>query len=190
MPLMSTLQQANDQSQVQAKGHAASLYWLAFLLTGRREASVNMAVEALDSADGNPFFSAWMLAWSRKVVIAKALAAVRQELAASALQMASKRGRDCPPPPRNWALGPAATKVQLERALLAIDVFPRCALLLTVFEGLSIDDATVLLDAGRELVRKAQRFAVQELTRNLAGMQTGASTMATPFGALWNASGA
>jgi DNA-directed RNA polymerase specialized sigma24 family protein len=172
----------------QANGYAANLYWLAFLLTGRREVSVDMAVESLDSPDGNPFFSAWMQVWARKVVIAKALAAVRQELAASALRMASKRGRDCAPPPRNWALEPGATKVQLERALLAIDVFPRCALLLTVFEGLSIDDAAVLLDAGRELVRKARAYAVQELTRNLAGMQTGASAAAISFGPMWDAS--
>jgi DNA-directed RNA polymerase specialized sigma24 family protein len=155
----------------QATGHAANLYWLAFLLTGRREASVDMAVEALESSDGNPFFSAWMLAWARKVVIAKALAAVRQELAASALRLASQRSRSCGPMPRNWALRPDTTKIQLERALLAIDLFPRCALLLSVFEGLSIDDATVLLDGDRELVRSAQVSAVQELTRNLASMR-------------------
>jgi DNA-directed RNA polymerase specialized sigma24 family protein len=186
--LMSPSKQTDEQTKDQANGHAADLYWLAFLLTGQPEASVAMAVEALDSAEGNPFFSAWMLAWSRKVVIAKALAAVRQDLAASALRVAARRGRNCARSPRNWALQPGATKVQLERALLAIDLFPRCALLLTVFEGLSVDDAAVLLDAGPELVRNAQVCAMQELTRNLAGMQSGASTVAPPFGPLWNAS--
>lgn len=154
-----------------ANMHAANLYWLAFLLTGQREASVDMAVEALDSPDGNPFFSAWMLAWARKVVIAKALGAIRQDLAASARRMASRRGRSCPPAPRNWALGPGTTKLQIERALLAIDVFPRCALLLSIFEGLSLDDATVLLDGDRDLVRNAQACAIEELTHNLASMR-------------------
>jgi DNA-directed RNA polymerase specialized sigma24 family protein len=153
-----------------ANQQAANLFWLAFLLTGDRDASVDAAVEALDSSDGNAFFSAWMLAWSRKVVIAKALAAIRHDLAASAARMASTRGRNYPAPPRNWALAPGATKVQLERALLAIDTLPRCVLLLSLFEGLSIDDATVLLDIDRELVRKSQAFALQELTRNLARM--------------------
>jgi DNA-directed RNA polymerase specialized sigma24 family protein len=157
---MPTLEQTNSQ--------AANLYWLAFLLTGHREASVDAAVEALDSSDSNAFFSAWMLAWARKVVIAKALGAIRHELAASAIRLASTRGRNCPAPPRDWKLTPGASKVQLERALLAIDTLPRCVLLLSLFEGLSIDDATVLLDVDRELVRKAQAFAVQELTRNLA----------------------
>jgi DNA-directed RNA polymerase specialized sigma24 family protein len=154
----------------QANGYAANLYWLAFLLTGRREDSVDMAVEALDSADGNPFFSAWMLAWARKVVIAKALGAMRQELAASARRVASTRGPRCGAPARHWALERGATKAQLERALLAIDVFPRCALLLSVFEGLSLDDATVLLNGDRDLVRNAQVSALRQLTQNLASM--------------------
>jgi DNA-directed RNA polymerase specialized sigma24 family protein len=174
----------------QANGHAANLYWLAFLLTGRREASVDLAVDALDAADGNPFFSAWMLAWSRKLVIAKALAAVRQELAASARRLASARRRTCAPPPRRWALRPDTTKVQLERALLAIDVFPRCVLLLSVFEGLSIDDATVLLDGDRELVRNAQVCAIEQLTLNLASMQSPASAPSAPSASMRETPGA
>ena len=155
----------------QANGPLANLYWLAFLLTGRHEESVDMAVEAFESADGKSFFSAWMLAWARKVVIARALAAIRQELAASARRMASTRHRNCARPPRNWALAPHATKVQLERALLAIDVFPRCVLLLSIFEGLSIDEAMVLLDGDRDLVRSAQASALRQLTHNLANIR-------------------
>lgn len=150
---------------------AADLYWLAFLLTGQRETSVDATAEALDSAGANPFFSAWMLAWARKVVIAKALGAIRQELAASALRIASARGRNTPCVQRNWSPADGATKAELERALLAIDAFPRCVLLLSLFEGLSVDDATVLLDVDRELIRKAQAFALQELTQNLAAIQ-------------------
>jgi len=150
---------------------AANLYWLAFLLTGDREESAEVAASTIESPDGNHFFSAWMLAWSRKVVIAKALAAIRQELAASARRMAAARASRCAPRlPRNWSLTAAKNKVELERALLSIDAFPRCVLLLMLFEGLSIDDATVLLDADRDLVRKAQVFALQELTHHLAAM--------------------
>jgi DNA-directed RNA polymerase specialized sigma24 family protein len=158
---MPSLEQTNRQ--------AANLYWLAFLLTGDRRASINATVEAIESPDANPFFLGWMLAWSRKVVIAKALAAIRQELAASSQRIASARTPRCARPlPRNWALAPGASKLELERALLAIDAFPRCVLLLLLFEGLSVDDATVLLDVDSDLVRKAQAFALEELTRNLA----------------------
>jgi DNA-directed RNA polymerase specialized sigma24 family protein len=155
--------------------HAANLYWLAFLLTGAREESAEMAVEAIDSPGDNAFFSAWMLAWSRKVVISKALAAIRQELADSARRIALARSPGCARSlPRDWSLSPSASKLELERALLAIDAFPRCVLLLMLFEGLSLDDATVLLDVDRNLVRKAQAFALQELTRNLAATREAA----------------
>jgi len=160
---MSSLNLSNRQ--------AADLYWLAFLLTGQRDTSVDATAEALDTAEAKPFFSAWMLAWARKVVIAKALGAIRQELAASALRIAAIRGRNAAPAPRNWSLASGATKAELERALLAIDAFPRCVLLLSLFEGLSIDDAVVLLDVDRDLIRKAQAFALQELTQNLAAIQ-------------------
>jgi DNA-directed RNA polymerase specialized sigma24 family protein len=166
---MQTLEQANEG--------AADLYWLAFLLTGHRESSLDVAIEALDlQDDAHPFFPAWMLAWSRRVVIAKALAAIRDELAASARRTASKRAQRSALSLRNWVLDRHTTKVQLERALLAIDVFPRCALLLSVFEGMSLEDAAVLLDAGRRLVGKAQMTGLRELTRNLARMQGGTST--------------
>lgn len=162
------------QTLERTNAHAANLYWLAFLLTGQREASIDITVESLESSEGSAFFSAWMLAWSRKVVIAKALAAIRQELAASARRLESQRSRRCAARSRHWALEPGATKAQIETALLAIDAFPRCALLLSMFEGLSIDDATVLLDGDRDLVQKAQVLAIQELAYNLANLQEAA----------------
>ena len=58
---MQTLEQSNNG--------AADLYWLAFLLTGRREPSIDVTLEALDVQESaNSFFSTWMLAWSRRVV--------------------------------------------------------------------------------------------------------------------------
>jgi DNA-directed RNA polymerase specialized sigma24 family protein len=161
---MQTLEQPNE--------HAADLYWLAFLLTGHRELSLDVAIEALDLQDDeNPFFSTWMLAWSRRVVIAKAQAAIRAELAASARRTAAKPAEKFPLPQRNWVLDRHTTKIQLERALLAIDVFPRCALLLSVFERMPLEDAAILLDADATLVRKGQMTGLRELTRNLAQMQ-------------------
>ncbi len=140
---MQTLEQTNER--------AADLYWLAFLLTGDREASVDVAIDALDFADGaNPSFSTWMVAWSRRVVIAKALTVIRDELAASAHRTASKPAEKSALPHQNWGPGRDTTKVVLERALLAIDVFPRCALLLAVFEGMSVEDAATLLDSDRD----------------------------------------
>lgn len=158
------------QTLDQADRNVADLYWLAFLLTGRPQTSIDLAVDAVDSEkDNQPFFSGWMRAWSRKVVIAKALGAVREELAESARRLRAKREARRT---AKWSqpLNAAANKAELESALLAIDLFPRCAVLLSFFEGLSLDDATVLLDGDRELVRKAQITGLQELTQNLVGM--------------------
>jgi len=170
---MQTLEQANKR--------VANLYWLAFLLTGNSGLSVDVTLEAVASQDdANPFFSAWMLAWSRRVFIAKALAGIRDELARSARRTASRRAEKAALPPRNWTLDRDTTKVQLESALLAIDVFPRCALLLSVYEGISLEDVGILLNSERDLVRKAQMIGLRELTRNLAGMQGWTSTAPKP----------
>lgn len=148
----------------------SELLWLAYLLTGDRGMSVEAVVDAMDLSDaGNPFFRNWMISWSRKLVIAKALSAVEPQMADS---VRHTRGRRCArrseTPDRSWSLDRGTDKVQLERALLAIDLFPRCALLLTVFEKVSIDDAAALLNTDRESVRTAKAIGLAELTWNLA----------------------
>src|SRR5579872_1970687 len=130
------------QTLAQANKHAADLHWLAFLLTGRRELSVDIAIETIASQESvSSYFSTRMLAWSRRLVMAKALAAIRHELAASARRTGWKRRNQSDLPASGWSLAPGTTKADLEKALLAIDVFPRTALLLSIFEGVPIADA-------------------------------------------------
>jgi hypothetical protein len=113
-------------------------------------------------------------------VIAKALAAIRDELAASARRTESRRVNKSALSDLDRILDRGATEVEIERALLATDMFPRAALLLAVFEGVTITDAAVLLDAGPDLIRKAQAIGAQELTRNLARIQAWTSIAAQP----------
>lgn len=155
---------------------AADLYWLAFLLTGRRDISVDIAADVTASEDyANSFFEDWMRAWQRRLVIGKALTAIHDELADSArrteIAHVSSSGT-----PRNWSLGPDTTKADLERALLAIDLFPRATLLLLVFEGIRNADAATLLDADPGLLKKAQAIGLRELTANLAGAPAAGET--------------
>jgi DNA-directed RNA polymerase specialized sigma24 family protein len=174
---MQTLEQANKRAADPRFAGPSRIYWLVYLLTGHRGLSADVTLETLVFPDdANPSFSAWMLAWSRRVFIAKALAAIRDDLAVSARRTASKPAEKAGLPPRNWTLDGDTSKVQLESALLAIDVFPRCALLLSVFEGMSLDDVAILLDGERDLVRKAQMIGLRELTRNLARIQGWTST--------------
>jgi hypothetical protein len=156
------------------------LFWLAFLLTGNREVNIEAVVEALDLDDtANSFFKRWMVVWSRKLFIATVLGPLNSEMAASALRTElrqfeySKASKSLPH--SGWSLAPDTDKLQLERALLAIDLFPRCALLLLIFEKLSLDDVMVLLNADREMVATAKAIGLIELARNLARAQGWAS---------------
>ncbi len=144
------------------------LYWHAFLLTGAHDISIDIAADAdLSQAGVNPFFATWFRAWSRKIVIANAVAAVRDELWASVRRTEVARVTG-PAPLQKWSLPASTTKTQIERALLAVDAFPRTAVLLSIFEGISIAGAATVLDADVTLVRKAQAIGVRELTTNLA----------------------
>jgi DNA-directed RNA polymerase specialized sigma24 family protein len=152
---------------------AADLYWLAFLLTGRQDISIDIAADTAVSADdASPFFAEWMRGWQRRLVIGRALTAIHDELADSArrTQLAHVNGlKGGSTPRRDWSLSSDTTKADLEEALLAIDLFPRAALLLLVFEGIRMADAATLLDAEPALIRKAQAIGLRELTSNLAG---------------------
>jgi DNA-directed RNA polymerase specialized sigma24 family protein len=149
--------------------HMEELYWLAFLITGDEDQSVEAFTDAVQFDEPAPT-SQSMLCWARKLVIVAALDAVSSQVRESKhrTQIAA---RNCDPYRGLMATaeigGQELNKPDLEQALLAIDVFPRCALLLTFFEGLSINEAGALLDADRELVTTAQVDAAIELTRNL-----------------------
>jgi len=161
---MLTLERANK--------FALTLYQLAFLLTCNRRWSFDVTRAALDSHNNaNIVFSSWMLAWSRRVIIAKALAGIRDDLASSARRTAFRRAEQIAIPSRDFVLDPDTTRVQIDKALLAIDVFPRCTLLLTLFEKLSVEDAAVFLGEDHDLVKKAQIIGLRDLTFNLARMK-------------------
>ena len=138
----------------------ASLHWLARLITGGRRRCDPFAAGMPDTKDAaNPFFAGWMVAWSRKLFIARVIGSVRLELEAS-LRRTRAQSLDGPPEPR-------LDYVAWERALPAIDLFPRCAVLLTVVEKFSLEDAAILLNADRNLVAGAAAIGLAELARTL-----------------------
>ena len=157
------------------RNHVADLYWLAFLLTGHEDLSIEIASDTAVSGDyASPFFSDWMRGWQRRLVIGRALSAIHDELADSQRRTELVRANVSAGgsvAPRKWSLNPATTKADLQQALLAIDPFPRAVLLLLVFESIRIEDAATLLDADPKLIRKAQAIGLRELTANLTGQR-------------------
>ena len=171
---------AQEAPPMTVRNDAAHLYWLAFLLTGRRDVSVDIALEtALLRSEDNAFFNSWMGAWARRVVIATALAEIRRDLAASAQRTKAARIKKSVSP-RNWSLPADTTKGRIEQALLAMDMFPRAALLLSIFEGVRAADAATLLDADIALVKKGVAIGLSAFTANLAGKAKSAVAGFTP----------
>ena len=151
---------------------ATDLYQLAFLITGSGELAAELAADAIASERALRLRHLHVTLWTpRLLVIEEALAAVVDEFVTSARRTVTNQPDLSDLPPANWKLDPDTTPTDLERALLDIDVFPRCAILLTVFEGLPVDTAAFLMNTNANLVRTGVAFASAELTRRLAEMQ-------------------
>ncbi len=147
---------------------SSELYSLAFLLTGSADRSVEAFNRALDFDRENPVFGKFMNAWARKLVVVEALDAMRAELRLSAHRVA-RAAEDDTPADANWKRRPNIPRDEFDEAVAAIDSLPRCAMLLTTFEGMSMQAASVLLNQDKSLTRKAQRMGLVQLTRHLAG---------------------
>ena len=147
--------------------HCSELYWLALLLTGDRERSIQAFTKALDlEYEGN---AEDLVSEVRKLVIFASLDAIRAELRKSALRTErspAQDSSDLAALASHTSTRQGWTRSNFERDVLAIDTFPRCALLLTVFEKLPIGDAALLLNADEALVRVAQSRGLIDLARN------------------------
>jgi len=148
--------------------NSSELYSLAFLLTGNADRGVEAFNRALDGDEENPGFGEFMTAWARKLIIVEALGTIRTELRASKQRVARSTddeiGSDA-----KWQRRPYIGREEFEEAVISIDAFPRCAMLLTIFEGMSIQAASVLLNESEVLTRKAQQIGIIQLTRHLVG---------------------
>jgi hypothetical protein len=140
---------------------------LAFLITGDWNLGIESVACALEAGreqgalSGTPTLG--------HLVAAAAVGAIRPQLQSSAARI-----RGMPSEPRQWfeagreirAERPP-TRIEVEQAILAIDAFPRAALLLTIFEGFSISEARRLLGASEDLTRQALMIGLLALTRHI-----------------------
>jgi hypothetical protein len=138
---------------------SSELYSLAFLLTGDVDRSVEAFDRALDFEEE--------YATARELIIDEALGTIRTDLRASKQRVARVADEGLANP--RWKPRAYIGREEFQEAVIAIDAFPRCAMLLTIFEGKSIEEASVLLHEEERLTRKAQRMGIVQLTSNLAG---------------------
>ena len=132
------------------------LYWLAFILTGSEDISVNVTAEVLSSASGNlrRAVSFGRLPLRKPNCDGRATAIGCKPITTVSSEL--RAGLDALP-----------DFFEVRDALLAIDLFPRYALLLTVFEGFSVRDAARCLDSNEQSIRDARSDGLLALARNM-----------------------
>jgi hypothetical protein len=173
-----TLTSPNPQHGV-ARSHGdpdqliSRLCWLAFLVTENWKHSIEVVCSVFDPEDFYESISSQpMILKSRRRVATAAITRIRPALAESARRTerawATEWNALLKPASGDSSPGQAVTKAALQRALLTIDIFPRCALLLIVFEDVPINEAALLLDENEAVVRGAVGLALFRLTENLA----------------------
>ena len=134
----------------------AGLYWLAFILTGSEDISVSVTAEVLSSASGD----------LRRAVVAQSVATQESELR-RARDRYQPRTDSCCESEFRAGLDAVPDFLEVRDALLAIDLFPRHALLLTVFEGFSVRDAARWLDSNEQSISDARSDGLLALARNM-----------------------
>jgi hypothetical protein len=144
------------------------LYSLAFLLTGSTHRSLQAVNLALDyHEEHTTLFGSARNALARQLIIVEALDMMEMELQASRQRVARLTAGERRAS-KAWKRRPPVARDEFEKGVLAIDAFPRCAMLLTVFEGLSLRTAASLLTADRALTDAARCIGISQLTDNLS----------------------
>jgi len=172
------------------------LYLLAFLLTTDHATAEKCFVLGLeDSKNGNLVFKDWAQSWARRSIIANAIRMIhpRPQLATVDHQSVNESGRG-----EHAGTGDAAVVTHLETfseevmAIIALPAFQRFAFVMSVLEGYSNREASLLLDCSVFELVAARTHALQqfggrpELHRKLAGIDASEGSLANAGAAYVN----
>jgi hypothetical protein len=132
------------------------LYLLSFLLTADREKAEHCFVSGLeDAVNGNPVFKEWARSWARRVIIKNAVKVISprpvEESAHSSPVSVNRNGKPLP----------AEQQVEIT-AVLGLEPFERFVYVMTVLEGYSVQDCSLLLGCARRDVLAARSRALQQ----------------------------
>lgn len=165
------------------------LYLLAFLLTTDHATAEECFVLGLeDSKKGNLVFKDWAQSWARRSIIANAIRMIhpRPELATSPdpQSVNASEARHQTGPEDGKAAPHWETFSEEVAAIIALPAFQRFAFVMSVLEGYSNREASLLLDCSvTELVSARTRALQQiggrpELHRKLAGIDATEASLA------------
>jgi hypothetical protein len=133
-----------------------SLYLLSFLLTADREKAEQCFVSGLeDAVEGNPVFQEWARSWARRVIIVNAVRVVNP-------QPVEENGRSSSTMVRSNGKMPPVEQVEIA-AVLGLEPFERFVYVMTVLEGYSDLDCSLLLSCARRDVVAARARAFEQI---------------------------
>jgi len=139
-----------------------SLYMLGLVLTGDAKLAEQCFVAGIgDCVDGNAVFKEWAHSWARRALVQRAI------------EMAGPGAR----PGGFVKVGPGMKIQPAIAAVLNLDTLERFVLVMSVLEGYSYQDCSILLGCTRQMV-------VQARARALDNLSTAGHSMAMPVGEL------
>jgi DNA-directed RNA polymerase specialized sigma24 family protein len=166
------------------------LYLLSFLLTADRTIAEKCFVEGLDSSQKeSAVFKEWAQSWARRTIIANAIRMVHPRLEhprpehSRPEQMKGETASEYAAMEATKAPGPLTIPEEIE-AIVALTAFDRFAFVISVLEGYSDREASLLLNCGVADLVAARIRALQkiggraELHRKLAGIDANEPSMA------------
>ena len=132
------------------------LYLLSFLLTADHEKAEQCFVSGLeDAVNGNRVFKEWARSWARRVIIKNAVKVINPRpvdgIAHSRPVSVNSNGKALP----------AEHQVEIA-AVLGLEPFERFVYVMTVLEGYSVQDCSLLLGCARRDVLAARSRALQQ----------------------------
>jgi len=129
------------------------LYLLSFLLTGNQAMAEKCFVGGLEDAKkGNPVFKEWAESWARRAIILNAIRMVQPRPDVSTSHDSS-----------NGSSGHAMTEVAEIAEVVELPVFERFAFVMSVLEGYSDQECSLLLGCTRGEVNAARTCGLQRI---------------------------
>jgi hypothetical protein len=126
-----------------------SLYLLGLLLTIDARKAEQCFVEGVgNSVEGNPVFREWARSWARRTIIQEAIRMIE------------------PAKEKRTITNTAPVRLEIEprlRAILELDALERFVFVMSVLEGYSYQDCSILLGCPRQAVVKARIRALERL---------------------------
>jgi DNA-directed RNA polymerase specialized sigma24 family protein len=133
------------------------LYLLSFLLTGDRVIAEQCFVGGLQIAqEENHVFKEWAESWARRAVIQNAIRTIRPRQTA-----------DDTPPTADPSTGSVATEPVGNAWIVDLPAFERFAFVMSVLEGYSDQECSLLLGCTRSEVAPARTRALERLARSV-----------------------